>query len=458
MTLARWLVRPGQEDAFVAAWRELGAFCLSRQQPRRWGLRLRSVDLPRLFSSFGPWPSLGAIAAMRADPRAAAALGRLAALREEASPGTYLVAATGRAPPPLLRSPAADGPARSRAHSRRARYLSWWLTGDASRPSSEPAPRPTPTASPLPCPLRSSLLPPSGPGALRGRCIGSPLAAAPSVGDAAGRRADRRQVCVFLIGAGLGNVLAAWLGLQEGKAISPARRRPSSRMRPRLCRWRGAVRSCRGREAWRARRSRVSDLRSAPERQPRRKRRLYSQGELGKLVNRSAADVRRMESGEGRVRWSTLERLAEALGVTVVDLIVTPTEDATLEAYNAGGMGPEYYPGTAVLACIDPFSRVVVARRDWWIAHVLDRHPEVDGHEGAVQRTIEWPDVVTRDAEYPNGVNYYRMDALPGYAGKYLKVAVGYDPDNSVGVVAVGEVVTAYPTRRVKKGEQHLWP
>ena len=101
-TLARWLVRPGQEDAFVVAWQELGDFFLSLPQPTRWGLLLRSVDEPRLFYSFGPWPSVEAIAAMRADPRAASALGRLTALCEEASPGTYLVVATGGAPPPLL--------------------------------------------------------------------------------------------------------------------------------------------------------------------------------------------------------------------------------------------------------------------------------------------------------------------------------------------------------------------
>ena len=100
-TLARWLVRSGEEDACVAAWQELGDFFLSLPQPTRWGLLLRSVDEPRLFSSFGLWPSLGAIAAMRADP-GAAALGRLAALCEEARPGTYLVVAIGGAPPPLL--------------------------------------------------------------------------------------------------------------------------------------------------------------------------------------------------------------------------------------------------------------------------------------------------------------------------------------------------------------------
>ena len=120
--------------------------------------------------------------------------------------------------------------------------------------------------------------------------------------------------------------------------------------------------------------------------------------------------------------------------------------------------GPEHHPGDVILACVDPYSRVVVIRRDWWVTHVLDRHPELDGHAEPVQRTIEQPDVVTRDAIYPNGTNFYRMDALPSHAGKYLKAVVGDDPNSFVGVVFVGEVVTAYPTRRVKRGEQQLWP
>ena len=92
-TLARWLVKAGQEEAFVAAWNELAIFFLSLREPPRWGTLLRSVDDSRLFYSFGPWPGLEAIAAMRADPRWPDALDRLAALCDEASPGTYLVAA-----------------------------------------------------------------------------------------------------------------------------------------------------------------------------------------------------------------------------------------------------------------------------------------------------------------------------------------------------------------------------
>ena len=92
-TLARWLVKQGQEGAFVAAWHELAAFFLGLRQPPRWGVLLRSVDEPRLFYSFGPWPSLETIAAMRADPRTPDAMARLTNLCDEAAPGTFLVAA-----------------------------------------------------------------------------------------------------------------------------------------------------------------------------------------------------------------------------------------------------------------------------------------------------------------------------------------------------------------------------
>jgi hypothetical protein len=93
-TLARWLIRPGQEEAFVAAWHQLSAFFLSLREPPRWGTLLRNVDNPRLFYSFGPWPSMETIAAMRAHPETPLAIGRLTALCEETDLGTYLVAAT----------------------------------------------------------------------------------------------------------------------------------------------------------------------------------------------------------------------------------------------------------------------------------------------------------------------------------------------------------------------------
>ena len=98
-TLARWLVRPGEEEAFVAGWRGLAAVFLALKAPPRWGTLLRSAEDPRLFYSFGPWPSVETIGAMRADPDATAAIAALVALCEAAELGTYLVAAAaGQAP------------------------------------------------------------------------------------------------------------------------------------------------------------------------------------------------------------------------------------------------------------------------------------------------------------------------------------------------------------------------
>jgi hypothetical protein len=99
-TLARWRVREGQQAAFVAAWRQLAAFFLSLREPPRWGTLLRSAEDPRLFYSFGPWPSMETIAAMRAHPETPYELGRLTDLCEEVDLGTFLVAATAGEPPP----------------------------------------------------------------------------------------------------------------------------------------------------------------------------------------------------------------------------------------------------------------------------------------------------------------------------------------------------------------------
>jgi hypothetical protein len=98
-TLARWFVASGQEAAFIAAWQDLATVFLALKDPPRWGTLLRSVEDPRLFYSFGPWPSMETIAAMRAHPDSTEAIGNLIALCEAAELGTYLVAATaGEAP------------------------------------------------------------------------------------------------------------------------------------------------------------------------------------------------------------------------------------------------------------------------------------------------------------------------------------------------------------------------
>ena len=54
---------------------------------------VQSLGDPTLFYSFGPWPSLAAIQAMRADPSAQAGVARLRALCTTAQPGSFKVVA-----------------------------------------------------------------------------------------------------------------------------------------------------------------------------------------------------------------------------------------------------------------------------------------------------------------------------------------------------------------------------
>ena len=93
-TLGRWLVKPGKEDLFVEAWKGLGRFFLLLPEPPGIGTLVQSVDNPCLFYSFGPWPSKEAVAAMRAHLNTPGELGKLIALCEEATPGTFRLVAT----------------------------------------------------------------------------------------------------------------------------------------------------------------------------------------------------------------------------------------------------------------------------------------------------------------------------------------------------------------------------
>lgn len=97
-TLGVWRVREGREADFIAAWMAVGDAFFELPGPPGPGTLLRSESDPSLFHSFGPWDRLEDIQAMRADPRAQAAIARLVDLCEEALPGTFRVVAEAQPP------------------------------------------------------------------------------------------------------------------------------------------------------------------------------------------------------------------------------------------------------------------------------------------------------------------------------------------------------------------------
>ncbi len=53
-TLGVWRVKPGQEVAFIEAWKALGTIFAKLPQPPGKGTLLQSLADPLLFYSFGP--------------------------------------------------------------------------------------------------------------------------------------------------------------------------------------------------------------------------------------------------------------------------------------------------------------------------------------------------------------------------------------------------------------------
>ena len=88
-TLARYRVKPGQEDAFVAAWNALADSFGSLPAAPIWGALVRSQTEPEVYYSFGPWRSDADIKAMRSDPRARDAFARISEHCVEMAPGDF---------------------------------------------------------------------------------------------------------------------------------------------------------------------------------------------------------------------------------------------------------------------------------------------------------------------------------------------------------------------------------
>ncbi|HYY76020.1 MAG TPA: antibiotic biosynthesis monooxygenase family protein [Gaiellaceae bacterium] len=57
-THGTWTVRPGREDDFVRAWRELARRATSELDFAGRPTLLRDRETPNVFVSFGPWPSI----------------------------------------------------------------------------------------------------------------------------------------------------------------------------------------------------------------------------------------------------------------------------------------------------------------------------------------------------------------------------------------------------------------
>jgi heme-degrading monooxygenase HmoA len=84
-----WMVKQGEEDAFVAAWREFASW--GHTWPGCGTLRLtRDHYEPRRFMSFGPWESFDAQQAWKDSPEFKARIARVKQHTEEFTPSVFV--------------------------------------------------------------------------------------------------------------------------------------------------------------------------------------------------------------------------------------------------------------------------------------------------------------------------------------------------------------------------------
>jgi heme-degrading monooxygenase HmoA len=92
-TSGTWMVKAGEEEAFVAAWTEFVAW--ASEMPRSGTFRLvRDVDQPSHFMSFAPWESSEAQDAWKQLPEFPERLGRVRAHCDDFQPHVFELVTT----------------------------------------------------------------------------------------------------------------------------------------------------------------------------------------------------------------------------------------------------------------------------------------------------------------------------------------------------------------------------
>lgn len=109
-----------------------------------------------------------------------------------------------------------------------------------------------------------------------------------------------------------------------------------------------------------------------------------------------------------------------------------------------------------VLRCVDLFGRRVRLPRQRWDDHILLDHAEMVALVHLIERALTEPDVVNRDAAYPDRENFYLLSVAGTQATRHVKVCVEYRHDSVTGSVT-GSIVTAFVTRNVKSNEVPIW-
>jgi hypothetical protein len=105
---------------------------------------------------------------------------------------------------------------------------------------------------------------------------------------------------------------------------------------------------------------------------------------------------------------------------------------------------------------VDKLKREIFIDLSTWNDKIVWNHPELDGNEQAIERTLADPDVRTKDKDHDEREIYYRNGVLsPPYQKDWLKIVVAFRR-NASGMLS-GRIVTAYAIDHIPHSEKRLW-
>jgi heme-degrading monooxygenase HmoA len=81
-TSGTWVVQPGHEDEFIAAWTEFAHWTKATTAGAGWVYLLRDEERPNRFVSFGPWRDGQSVQAWRDSAGFGERIGRIRSLLE----------------------------------------------------------------------------------------------------------------------------------------------------------------------------------------------------------------------------------------------------------------------------------------------------------------------------------------------------------------------------------------
>jgi heme-degrading monooxygenase HmoA len=92
-TSGDWHVKPGREQEFVSAWRDMAQWSTDEFGPSGWGKLLRNKEDPTHFRSVGAWPDERAVEDWRASDGFKQRLAKIRELLDELTIRSFDLAA-----------------------------------------------------------------------------------------------------------------------------------------------------------------------------------------------------------------------------------------------------------------------------------------------------------------------------------------------------------------------------